>query len=123
SAVQELTTKCQSAASGTAPSAVQELTTECQSAATSAAAAPERWILCRSAGCRRKEQPIFAARLAQARQRLAPLQTPVVAGTFTTQTVIRGKAQKAVGRTHDLQGIFTCARQRSTTGQQWQTDA
>src|ERR1035438_6126312 len=31
----------------------------------------ERWLLCRSAGCRLKEQQMYDARLAKARQRLA----------------------------------------------------
>jgi hypothetical protein len=79
---------------------------------------PERWLLCRSAGCRRKEQQIYLARLEKARQRLATLQAQVVAGTFKTKTVIVAKAQKAVGRTHDLQGIFSFTLQDSTTGQE-----
>ena len=79
---------------------------------------PERWLLCRSAGCRLKEQQMYLARLDKARQRLAKLQAQVVAGTFRTKTVILAKAKKAVGRTHDLQGIFSFTLRRSTTGQE-----
>jgi transposase len=78
----------------------------------------ERWLLCRSAGCRRKEQQIFDARLAKARQRLAQLRQQVTAGTFVNHAVILAKAKKAVGRTHDLQGIFTFELQRTITGQE-----
>jgi hypothetical protein len=67
----------------------------------------ERWLLCRSAGCRLKEQQIYQARLNKARQRLAKLQQQVTVGTFKTSHIILAKAKKAVGRTHDLQGIFT----------------
>ena len=81
---------------------------------------PERWLLCRSAGCRVKEQQIYLARLEKARQRLAKLQAQVVTGTFRTKTVILAKAKKAVGRTHDLQGIFSFTLQRSATGQELQ---
>jgi len=80
----------------------------------------ERWLLCRSAGCRLKEQQIYDARLSKARQRLAKLQQQVTVGTFTTPQVILAKAKKAVGRTHDLQGIFTFALRRSDDGQQLQ---
>ena len=80
----------------------------------------ERWLLCRSAGCRLKEQQMYDARLAKARQRLAKLQQQVVVGTFTTAHVILAKAKKAVGRTHDLQGIFTFALRRADHGQQLQ---
>ena len=45
----------------------------------------------------------------KARQRLAKLQQQVAAGTFTTPAVILAKAKKAVGRTHDLHGVFTFA--------------
>jgi transposase len=86
--------------------------------AGSATVPPERWLLCRSAGCRLKEQQMFDARLAKARQRLAKLQTQVAAGTFKTKSVILRKAKQAVGRTHDLQGIFAFVLRRSTTGQQ-----
>ena len=78
---------------------------------------PERWLLCRSAGCRLKEQQMFLARLDKARQRLAKLQAQVVAGTFKAKTVILAKAKKAVGRTHDLHGIFSFTLQRAPTGQ------
>lgn len=81
---------------------------------------PERWLLCRSAGCRLKEQQMYQARLNKARQRLAKLQAQVVAGTFKTKTVILTKAKKAVGRTHDLQGIFSFTLQHSPTGQELQ---
>jgi transposase len=120
--VQELTSDGQSAALAAAPA---ELTTDCQSSAGDAATLPERWVLCRSAGCRRKEQQIFERRLGQARQRLAKLQAQVAAGTFKAKTVILGKARKAVGRTHDLVGIFAFALQRSAGGQvlQVQEDA
>jgi transposase len=78
----------------------------------------ERWLLCRSAGCRLKEQQMYDARLSKARQRLAKLAQQVVVGTFTTPQVILAKAKKAVGRTHDLQGIFTFELRRSDAGQQ-----
>jgi len=78
----------------------------------------ERWLLCRSAGCRLKEQQMYDSRLAKARQRLAKLQQQVVVGTFTTAHVILAKAKKAVGRTHDLQGIFTFELRRLDAGQQ-----
>jgi transposase len=93
---------------------VQELPSQCQGDVT------ERWLLCRSAGCRLKEQQIYTKRLEQARQRLGRLQAQVVAGTFKTKTVILTKAKKAVGRTHDLQGIFSFALQRTATGQELQ---
>jgi transposase len=80
----------------------------------------ERWLLCRSAGCRLKEQQICDARLLKARQRLAKLQQQVAAGTFVTPAVILAKAKKAVGRTHDLRGVFTFALQDTPTGQQLQ---
>ena len=80
----------------------------------------ERWLLCRSAGCRLKEQQICDARLLKARTRLAKLQQQVAAGTFTTPAVILAKAKKAVGRTHDLQGVFSFSVQDTTTGQQLQ---
>jgi transposase len=78
----------------------------------------ERWLLCRSAGCRLKEQQMYDARLAKARQRLARLQQQVAVGTFTTPHVILTKAKKAVGRTHDLQGLFTFELRRVNDGQQ-----
>jgi transposase len=80
----------------------------------------ERWLLCRSAGCRLKEQQICDARLLKARTRLAKLQQQVAAGTFVTPTVILAKAKKAVGRTHDLRGVFTFALQDTPTGKQLQ---
>jgi transposase len=80
----------------------------------------ERWLLCRSAGCRLKEQQICDARLFKARTRLAKLQQQVAAGTFVTPTVILAKAKKAVGRTHDLRGVFTFALQDTPTGKQLQ---
>src|SRR5262249_49760017 len=67
----------------------------------------ERWLLCRSAGCQLKERQMFEARLAKARARLARLQAQVAAGTFTRAEVIHRKAKQAVGRTHDLRGIFS----------------
>lgn len=78
----------------------------------------ERWLLCRSAGCRLKEQQMYEARLGKARQRLVKLQQQVVAGTFTTPSIILAKAKKAVGRTHDLQGIFTFELRPGDAGQQ-----
>jgi transposase len=80
----------------------------------------ERWLLCRSAGCRLKEQQICDARLFKARTRLAKLQQQVATGTFVTPTVILAKAKKAVGRTHDLRGVFTFALQDTPTGKQLQ---
>jgi transposase len=81
---------------------------------------PERWLLCRSAGCRLKEQQICDARLLKARQRLAKLQQQVVAGTFVNRAVILTKAKKAVGRTHDLRGVFSFALQDTPDGQRLQ---
>ena len=91
---------------------VHELPSPCHEGVT------ERWLLCRSAGCRLKEQQMYDARLAKARQRLAKLQAQVAAGTFTTPHVILTKAKKAVGRTHDLQGIFSFELRRVNDGQQ-----
>jgi len=62
----------------------------------------------------------LTARLLKARARLAKLQQQVAAGTFVNRVVILAKAKKAVGRTHDLQGIFTFALRRSDDGQQLQ---
>jgi transposase len=76
----------------------------------------ERWLLCRSAGCHRKERQMFETRLAKARQRLARLQAQVAAGTFTSRDVIQRRARQAVGRTHDLRGIFTWVVQRTADG-------
>lgn len=78
----------------------------------------ERWLLCRSAGCRLKEQQICDARLLKARQRLAKLQQQVAAGTFVNRDVILARAKKAVGRTHDLRGVFTFTVQDTPTGKQ-----
>ncbi len=72
----------------------------------------ERWLLCRSDGCQLKERQMFEARLLKARERLARLQAQVAAGTFTRAEVIHRKAKQAVGRTHDLRGIFTWTVQR-----------
>lgn len=80
----------------------------------------ERWLLCRSAGCRLKEQQICEARLLKARTRLTKLQQQVAAGTFVTPAVILAKAKKAVGRTHDLRGVFTFALQDTPNGKQLQ---
>ena len=93
---------------------VHELPTQCQDGIR------ERWLLCRSAGCRLKEQQICEARLLKARQRLAKLQQQVAAGTFVTPAVILAKARKAVGRTHDLRGVFTFTMQDTPAGQQLQ---
>jgi hypothetical protein len=103
----------------------QEPTIEVQELPATEAATgemPERWLLCRSAGCRLKEQQIYLARLEKARQRLAKLQAQVIAGTFKTKTVILTKAKKAVGHTHDLQGIFSFTLQRGATGQVLQVE-
>lgn len=91
---------------------VHELPAECHDGVS------ERWLLCRSAGCRLKEQQICDARLLKARTRLAKLQQQVAAGTFVTPAVILAKARKAVGRTHDLQGVFSFNLQDTPTGQQ-----
>jgi transposase len=91
---------------------VQELPVQCHDGVR------ERWLLCRSAGCRLKEQQICDARLLKARQRLVKLQQQVAAGTFVRRDVILAKAKKAVGRTHDLCGVFTFALQETPTGQQ-----
>jgi transposase len=91
---------------------VHELPTQCHGGVR------ERWLLCRSAGCRLKEQQICDARLLKARQRLAKLQQQVAAGTFVTPAVILAKAKKAVGRTHDLRGVFTFALQDTPAGKQ-----
>lgn len=72
----------------------------------------ERWLLCRSAGCQFKERQMFEARLDKARTRLAKLRAQVAAGTFRRAAVIHRKARNAVGRTHDLRGIFTWDLQR-----------
>lgn len=100
---------------------VQELPVQCHSDVSECHSdVSECWLLCRSAGCRLKEQQICDARLLRARQRLAKLQQQVTAGTFVTPAVILAKAKKAVGRTHDLQGVFTFALQDTPTGQQLQ---
>jgi transposase len=93
---------------------VHELPAQCHEGVS------ERWLLCRSAGCRLKEQQICDARLLKARQRLAKLQQQVTAGTFVNRDVILAKAKKAVGRTHDLRGVFTFALQDTPTGKQLQ---
>jgi transposase len=80
----------------------------------------ERWLLCRSAGCRLKEQQICDARLLKARQRLARLQQQVAAGTFVNRDVILTKAKKAVGRSHDLRGVFTFTLQDTPIGKHLQ---
>jgi transposase len=73
----------------------------------------ERWLLCRSAGCQRKEQQMFETRLAKARANLVRLAAQVAAGTFTAAAVIRRKAAQAAGRTHDLRGVFSWELQRT----------
>ena len=78
----------------------------------------ERWLLCRSAGCQLKERQMFEARLTKSRTNLARLIAQVAAGTFTSADVIRRKATSAVGRTHDLRGIFTWEVQRTPAGKQ-----
>jgi len=82
----------------------------------------ERWLLCRSAGCQLKERQMFAVRLAKARQRLARLQAQVAAGTFTSREVIGRRARQAVGRTHDLRGIFAWEVRRTARGQELQVE-
>jgi transposase len=77
----------------------------------------ERWLLCRSAGCQLKERQMFAARLGKARANLTRLQAAVATGTFTSADVIQRRAQRAVGRTHDLRGIF-CWELRSVETRQ-----
>jgi transposase len=78
----------------------------------------ERWLLCRSAGCQQKERQMFAARLLKVRQRLTRLTAQVAAGTFTRAEVIERKAKQAVGRTHDMRGIFSWRLQRTPAGQE-----
>jgi transposase len=80
----------------------------------------ERWLLCRSAGCQLKEKQIFETRLAKARANLARLAAQVAAGTFTAPEVIRRKAAKAAGRTHDLRGIFSWELQGTKASRQLQ---
>jgi transposase len=78
----------------------------------------ERWLLCRSAGCQLKERQMFAARLLKVRERLARLTAQVAAGTFVRADVIARKAKGAVGRTHDMRGIFSWHLQPTTAGQE-----
>jgi transposase len=78
----------------------------------------ERSILCRSAGCQLKERQIFETRLGKVRQKLTRLQAHVLAGTFTRNDIILRKAKQAVGRTHDLRGIFTFQVTRRPEGKQ-----
>jgi transposase len=73
----------------------------------------ERWLLCRSAGCHLKERQMFEARVHRARSRLARLAAQVAAGTFTRAEVIHRKAKQAVGRTHDVRGIFSWELRRA----------
>jgi transposase len=79
----------------------------------------ERWLLCRSAGCQRKERQMSDARLSKARANLARLAAQVAAGTFTNADVIRRKATHAVGRTHDLRGVFTWELRQTPTGKEF----
>jgi transposase len=76
----------------------------------------ERWLLCRSAGCQVKERQMFAARLLKVRERLARLRAQVAAGTFVRAEVIQRKARQAVGRTHDMRGIFSWQLQGTSAG-------
>jgi len=78
----------------------------------------ERWLLCRSAGCHLKERQILETRLSRAREKLASLQAQVAAGTFQAKDVIWRKAKRAVGRTHDLCGIFTFELRRTPLGKE-----
>ena len=79
----------------------------------------ERWLLCRSAGCQRKERQMSDARLSKARANLARLAAQVAAGTFTNADVIRRKATHAVGRTHDLRGVFNWELRQTPTGREF----
>lgn len=78
----------------------------------------ERWLLCRSAGCQLKEQQMFESRLAKAREHLARLRAQVAVGTFVRAEVIGRKAKQAIGRTHDLHGIFSWELRPTATGQE-----
>jgi transposase len=78
----------------------------------------ERWLLCRSAGCQLKERQMFAARLLKVRERLARLRAQVATGTFVRADIIERKAKQAVGRTHDMRGIFSWQLQPTTAGQE-----
>jgi hypothetical protein len=78
----------------------------------------ERWLLCRSAGCQVKERQMFAARLLKVRERRARLAAQVAAGTFVRADVIARKAKGAVGRTHDMRGIFSWHLEATTAGQE-----
>lgn len=69
-------------------------------------------------GCQLKERQMFAARLLKVRERLARLTAQVAAGTFVRADVIQRKAKQAVGRTHDMRGIFAWQLQSTTAGQQ-----
>lgn len=79
----------------------------------------ERWLLCRSAGCQRKERQMSDARLSKARANLARLAAQVATGTFTNADVIRRKATHAVGRTHDLRGVFNWELRQTPTGREF----
>lgn len=79
----------------------------------------ERWLLCRSAGCQLKERQMSDARLNRARANLARLAAQVAAGTFTADDVIRRRAIAAVGRTHDLRGIFAWELRPTPTGREF----
>jgi len=78
----------------------------------------ERWLLCRSAGCQLKERQMFEARLVKAREHLARLRAQVAVGTFVRADVIGRKAKQAIGRTHDLRGIFSWQLRPTATGQE-----
>ena len=78
----------------------------------------ERWLLCRSAGCQLKERQMFEVRLTKASERLARLQAQVAAGTFVRAAVIGRKAKQAIGRTHDVRGIFSWNLRPLATGQE-----
>jgi transposase len=78
----------------------------------------ERWLLCRSAGCQLKERQMFETRLAKVRERLARLRAQVAAGTFVRADVIQRKVKQAIGRTHDVRGIFSWDLQPTATGQE-----
>ena len=61
---------------------------------------------------------MFEARLAKARERLARLRAQVAVGTFVRDEVIGRKVKQAIGRTHDLRGIFSWQLQPTATGRE-----
>jgi transposase len=61
---------------------------------------------------------MFEVRLTKARERLARLQAQVAAGTFVRAAVIGRKAKQAIGRTHDVRGIFSWNLRPLASGQE-----